>query len=36
MDSLVCEVWAVHLETSSFEFEMQDSSNFTIPLSLRW
>jgi len=28
MDSLVCEVWVVHSEISSFEFEMQDLSNF--------
>ena len=31
MDSLVCEVWGVHFEISSFEFEVQDSSNFKFP-----
>jgi len=30
MDSLACGVWVVHSEISSFEFEMQDSSNFKI------
>jgi hypothetical protein len=30
MDSLTCGVWAVHSEISSFEFEMQDSSNLKI------
>ena len=34
MDSLACGVWAVQFETSNFEFEMQDSSNFKFPLSL--
>ena len=33
-DSPPCGVWAVHSEISSFEFEMQDSSNFqNFPLS---
>ena len=39
MDSLACGVWAVHSEISSFEFEMQDSSNFKIsalPSSFEW
>ena len=30
-DSSPCGVWAVHSEISSFEFEMQDSSNFKFP-----
>ena len=32
MDSLAVGVWTVHSEISSFEFEMQDSSNFNFPL----
>jgi len=34
MDYLNSAGWQVHSKISSFEFEMQDSSNFKISLSL--